>query len=164
MAWRTPSVVANAQGGASAGPTGSRVPQAQRRLLAATRAALQAVATDVKAGLGETVGIGCDWVEEDRSSVVLALPPDTDTEEIARAVDLENIEAWRDERGRVHVGIGPWYSTKDVDQVVLSITKVVHVMLGLHASDPQPKGLLQKILTSAADVLAVQKRVAEKKD
>ncbi len=46
---------------------------------------------------------------------------------------MENVEAWCDENRYVHAAIGPWYSTKDVDQVVLSITKVVHVKLGLHA-------------------------------
>jgi hypothetical protein len=146
-------------------PEDSRVPQAQKRLLEATRAALIAVAADVKAGLLETVGVRSSLVEAERSSVVIELPPGTDTEQIARAIDMENVEAWRDDEGHVHVGIGPWYSTKDVDQAVLSIIKVVHVMLGLHASDsPPPKGLLQKILTSMAEVIAVQKREAEKKD
>lgn len=94
------------------------------------------------------------------------LPPGTDTELISRAIDLENVEAWLGEDGRVHVGIGPWYSTKDVDQMVLSITKVVHVMLGLHASDvqPRPKGLRQRLLSAVAEVLAAQKRAAEKKE
>lgn len=166
LAWRVPPVVSNAQDGTIAGPEDSRVPRAQKQLLATTRAALKAVSEDVRTGLSETVGVGSVRAEGDRSSVVLELPPGTDTEVIARAIDLENVEAWRDEGGRVHVGIGPWYSTKDVDQVVLSITKVVHVMLGLHASDvqPQPKGFLQKILHSVAEVLAAQKRAAEKKD
>ena len=166
LAWRVPPVVSNAKGDSPTCPEDSRVPRAQKKLLVTTRAALKAVAEDVRSGLSETVGIDSVWMEADRSSVVLELPPDTDTEVIARAIDLENVEAWRDEDGRVHVGIGPWYSTKDVDQVVLSITKVVHVMLGLHASDvqPQPKGFLQKILHSVAEVLAAQKRAAEKKD
>lgn len=166
MAWRTPPVVTNAQGGDIAGPEDSRVPRAQKKLLAATHAALEAVAEDVRTGLSETVGVGSTWVEADRSSVVLELPPGTDTELIARAIDLENVEAWLGEDGRVYVGIGPWYSMKDVDQVVLSITKVVHVMLGLHASDvqPRPKGLRQKLLSAVAEVLAAQKRAAEKKD
>lgn len=165
MAWRTPLVVTNAQGGDIAGPEDSRVPKTQKKLLAATRAALEAVAEYVRTGLSETVGVGSTWVETDRSSVVLELPPGTDTELISRAIDLENVEAWRDEEGRVHVGIGPWYSTKDVDQVVLSITKVVHVMLGLHASDiqPQPKGF-QKLLSAVAEVWAAQKHAASKKE
>lgn len=166
LAWRVPPVVSNLEGDSAAGPEDSRVPRAQEKLLAATRAALDAVAEDVKTGLGETVGVGSALAEGDRSSVVIELPPGADTEQIARAVGLENVEAWRDADGRVHVGIGPWYSTKDVDQVVLSITKVVHVMLGLHASDvpPRPKGFVQKILTSVAEVLAAQKRAAGKKD
>lgn len=166
MAWRTPPVVTNAQGGDIAGPEDSRVPKTQKKLLAATRAALEAVAEDVRTGLSETVGIGSTWVETDRSSVALGLPPGTDTELISRAIDLENVEAWLGEDGRVYVGIGPWYSTKDVDQVVLSITKVVHVMLGLHASDvqPRPKGIRQKLLSAVAEVWAAQKRAAEKKE
>jgi hypothetical protein len=78
MAWRTPPVVSNVQDRTIAGPVDSRVPQTQRRLLAATRAALKAVADDVKTGLSETVGVGSTWVETDRSSVILELPPDTD--------------------------------------------------------------------------------------
>ncbi len=166
LAWRMPPVVSNSESGTVDAPENSRVPQAQKRLLEATRVALIAVAADVNAGLLETVGVGSSLVEAERSSVVIELPPGTDTERIARAIDMENVEAWRDEEGRVHVGISPWYSTKDVDQAVLSVIKVVHVMLGLHASDtpPPPKGLLQKILTSVAEVLAVQQREAEKKD
>lgn len=166
MAWRTPPVVTNSQGGDIAGPEDSRVPKTQKKLLAATRAALEAVAEDVRTGLSETVGVGSTWVETDRSSVALELPPGTDTELISRAIDLENVEAWLGEDGRVHIGIGPWYSTKDVDQVVLSITKVVHVMLGLHASDvqPRPTGFRQKLLSAVAEVWAAQKRAAEKKE
>ncbi len=165
LAWRVPPIVSNARDGAIPGPADSRVPRAQKQLHAATRAVLKAVAEDVSTGLRETVGVGSALAEGDRSSVVLELPPGTDTEQIARAIDLENVEAWCAEDGRVHVGIGPWYSTKDVDQVVLSIIKVVHVLLGLHASDvqPQPKRFLQKILTSVAEVLAAQKRAAKKK-
>lgn len=166
MAWRVPPVLSHLEVGSAVVPENSRVPRAQKKLLAGTRAALAAVAEDVRIGLGETVGVGSALAEADRSSVVLDLPSGTDTEEIARAVDLENVEAWCDETGRVHVGIGPWYSTKDVDQVVLSITKVVHVMLGIHASDapPQPKGFMQKIMASVAEVLDAQKRAAGKKE
>lgn len=166
LAWRVPPVVSHLDGDSVAVPKGSRVPRAQKQLLATTRAALKAVAEDVRTGLSETVGIGSALAEGDRSSVVIELPPGTDTEQIARAIDIENVEAWHDEDGRVHVGIGPWYSTKDVDQVVLSIIKVVHVMLGLHASGVQakPKGFLQKILTSVAEVLAARERAGKKKD
>ncbi|MDQ3256938.1 MAG: hypothetical protein M3R15_24115 [Acidobacteriota bacterium] len=165
LAWRVPLIVSNLEDGSAAVPNGSRVPRAQKGLLAATRAALDAVAEDVRIGLSETVGIGSTWVEGDRSSVVLEMPPGTDTEQIARAVDLENVEAWCDEDGRVHVGISPWYSTKDVDQVVLSITKVIHVMLGLHASDAkQHKGFIKRILASAAEIMTLEKSLAQKKD
>ena len=163
-AWRTPPAVSNPQGdtGVSA-PQDSRVPQAQKQLLKATQVALKAVAADVKQGLIETVGVSSRWVEDDRASVILGLPPDIDTERIARAIDMENVEAWRDVYGRVHVGIGPWYSTKDVDQVVLSITKVVHVLLGLHATDERnkPRGFLPRMLASAAEIMALQKNLAE---
>lgn len=162
MAWRVPPVISKAEDGTIAGPQGSRVPRTQKRLLEATRASLKAVAEDVRSGLLETVGVRSSWEEEsERASVVIELPPNADAEQIARAIDLENVEAWRDERGRVHIAIGPWYSTKDVDQVVLSITKVVHVMLGLHASDVQPgapQGLLQKLLTAVAEVMALENK------
>lgn len=62
------------------------------------------------------------------------MPEGVDGALIAHAIDLENVEAWFDSAGRVRVAIGPWYTTKDVDQVVLAITKVTHVLLGLHAS------------------------------
>jgi hypothetical protein len=96
--------------------------------------ALAAVANDVRLGLLETVGVPAQWHEAERASVVLTLPQDTDTHFIAHAIDLENVEAWCDDQARVHAAIGPWYTTKDVDQVVLSITKVTHVLLGLHAN------------------------------
>ena len=117
--------------------SGSMVPWAQAELANATRQALAAVANDVVNGLKETVGIHGKWSAEDtenaRCSVVIELPIEADPEFIAQAIDLENVEAWCDENKKVHVAIGPWYSTKDVDQVVLSVTKVVHVLLGMHA-------------------------------
>lgn len=136
MAWHLPPLLAGlAPGQSITSPPGSTVAWAQMRLLEATRMALAAVANDVRLGLQETVGIAAEWAEGERSSVVITLPEGTDAQFIARAIDLENVEAWCDEHHRVHVAIGPWYSTKDVDQVVLSITKVVHVLLGLHAAD-----------------------------
>ncbi|MFN0086253.1 MAG: hypothetical protein ACKVX9_12770 [Blastocatellia bacterium] len=141
MAWRIPPGMAEAQTLASEKPAGSMVPWAQGQLFSATQQTLAAVARDVANGLAETVGIRCAWGTErmagERCSVVLELPPSADPEYIARAIDLENVEAWCDAAGSVHAGIGPWYSIKDVDQVVLSVTKVVHVKLGLHA---MPKG------------------------
>lgn len=135
MAWKWPPVVTNlAQGETITSPQGSTVAWAQNRLFEATQMALAAVAKDVKLGLLETVGVESRWDEEgDRASVVIILPISTDTKFIAKAIDLENVEAWCDEKGQIHAGIGPWYTTKDVDQVVLAITKVVHVLLGLHA-------------------------------
>ena len=113
------------------------VPWAQTQLVQATQQALAAVANDVTKGLLETVGIVSKWGAEDaensKCSVVLELPDEADPEFIANAIDLENVEAWCDENKQVHVAIGPWYSTKDVDQVVLSVTKVMHVLLGMHA-------------------------------
>lgn len=97
--------------------------------------ALATIAKDVRLGLLETVGISAEWAEQGESaSVVITLPKGADTKFIAKAIDLENVEAWCDEQEQVHVAISPWYTTKDVDQVVLAITKVVHVLLGLHAS------------------------------
>lgn len=136
MAWQMPPLLAGlAPGQSITGPPGSTVAWAQMRLQEATRMALAAIANDVRLGLQETVGIAAEWAEGERASVVITLPEGTDTQLIARAIDLENVEAWCDEHNQVHVAIGPWYSTKDVDQVVLSITKVVHVLLGLHASN-----------------------------
>jgi hypothetical protein len=146
---------------------GSTVLKKQARLREAMRATLFAVAADVRAGLLETVGIESRAEIDERASVVIELPPETDTQVIARAVDMENVEAWCDEAGAVHVAIGPWYSTKDVDQVVLCVTKVVHVMLGLHASDngpAKPKGVMKKLLASVSEVLVLQKQLAEKKN
>lgn len=136
MAWRWPPVVTKlAPGENITSPQGSSVAWAQNRLLEATHMALAAIAKDVRLGLLETVGITAEWDEQaEYGSVVVTLPKGTDTEFISKAIDLENVESWCDKQGQVHVGIGPWYTTKDVDQVVLAITKVVHVLLGLHAS------------------------------
>jgi len=146
---------------------GSRVTNAQRRSAMATRRKLAAVAADVHAGLSETVGVGATLSEGERASVVVELPtlPDEFTPNyLARAIDSENVEAWCDKRGRVHVAIGPRYSTKDIDQVVLSITKVVHVLLGLHATDSLRAGgesqtsFWRRLPAAAMDIIALQKR------
>lgn len=108
-------------------------PPAQGRLLAAVRLALAAVAADVCQGLAQTVGVQAAWTEGERACVTLVLPTkDFDTEYIARAIDLENVEAWVNEKGAAQVGIGPWFTTKDIDQTVLAITKVLHVRYGMH--------------------------------
>ncbi|HEY2384342.1 MAG TPA: hypothetical protein VGK48_24465 [Terriglobia bacterium] len=122
------------------------MPETQRRLIAQTRKTLSTIAEDVRRGLLETVGIQSRLLESERTAIEIDLPPGADMELIARAIDLENVEAWLDKGSRVHVAIGPWYSTKDVDQVVLSVTKVVHVLLGLHASKPEPQGVLHRWL------------------
>jgi hypothetical protein len=141
MAWRIPPVLAAIPQPGHEKPLGSMVPWAQAQLFHATQQALAAISQDVAKGLAETVGIRCVWGAElaanERCSVVLELPAGADPEYLAQAIDLENVEAWCDEQHLVHVAIGPWYSIKDVDQVVLSITKVTHVKLGLHATDRQ---------------------------
>ncbi len=76
---------------------------------------------------------------------------------------MENIEAWRDESGRVHVGISPWLSTKEVDQTVLSPAKVIHVRLGVHASDSaEPKTFGQKVLSTVAEIMSLQKKIEKR--
>lgn len=137
MAWQLPSMMAQVKNYSTEKPVGSMVPWAQTQLVQATQQALAAVANDVANGIKETVGLSSKWgsesTENDRCSVIIELPDKADPELIAKAIDLENVEAWCDENQKVHVAIGPWYSTKDVDQVVLSVTKVVHVLLGMHA-------------------------------
>ena len=146
-------------------PENSSVLQNQKKMFDATRAVLTAIARDVREGLLETVGVKSSLsMDNGCCSVVLELPQGTDTELVARAIDLENVEAWRDEAGKVHVGINPWYSTKDVDQTVLCTIKVIHVLLGIHASDtPQPKTFKQKLLTSIAEVMQIQKGAGKEK-
>ena len=151
----------SASEGTLTSPEGSRVAAAQMRLLTVTREAMRAAAEDVRQGLLETVGVNSKLIEGKRCGIAIELPPGTDLEMIARAIDLENVEAWLGEDGQAHVAIGPWYSTKDVDQVVLTTTKVVHVLLGLHAvcSLPQAENLsfAQRVMRSAADVLVLLK-------
>ncbi len=170
MAWSIPPIMRSYQDNAITAPEGSSVAREQIRLLSSTRATLSAIGADVRAGLLETVGVESALAEGESASIILDLPPDTDTTSVARAIDMENIEAWCDERGRVHVAISPWYSTKEVDQTALSIIKVVHVMLGLHASDVQqsaqtrPKGLIQRLLVSMMDIMLLQKRSGQGKN
>jgi len=159
MAWRVPPVWNSVQTGEASAPENSKVLAKQKQLVKATEAALEAVFADVRTGLRETVGVDCILDIGERSSVILDLPDGTDTEQIARAIDLENVEAWRDQEGRVHVGISPWLSTKDVDQIVLSPVKVIHVLLGIHASDSaEMKTFGQKILLSVAEIMNLQNK------
>ncbi len=129
----------------------------------ATEAVINAVFADVHQGLRETVGVECILEIDELCSVILNLPDGTDTEHIARAIDLENIEAWRDETGRVHIGLSPWFSTKDVDQTVLSAVKVIHVLLGIHATDnAAPPTLKEKIFGAVAEVMSIQKKIEKR--
>ncbi|MBA4123597.1 MAG: hypothetical protein H0X72_14180 [Acidobacteria bacterium] len=160
LAWRIPPVWKDLQTGEASAPENSKVLSNQKQLMKVTLTTLDAVFADVRQGLRETVGIDCELVAESRCSVVLNLPAETDTETIARAIDLENIEAWRDASGRVHVGISPWLSTKEVDQTVLSPVKVIHVLLGVHASDSaEPKTFGQKIFGAVAEIMSLQKKI-----
>lgn len=166
LAWRVPAVWKDLQTGKIPAPENSKVLAGQTLLLKATQSTLNAVYRDVRMGLLETVGVNCTLVIDERCSVALDLPEGTDTELVARAIDLENVEAWHDPQGKVNVAVNPWYSTKDVDQTVLSAIKVIHVLLGIHASDAgltRPKTLKQKLLASVAEVLAIQKYVGRKK-
>ncbi len=155
MAWPIPPLM---QGSLSASPKGSQVSARQQELFRATRAVLLAVASDVRQGLLETVGIESRLVESNRFAMEIELPPQTDASMIAQAIDQENVEAWC-ENGKVRVAIGPWYSTKDVDQVVLCVTKVVHVLLGLHAPPPK-QSFWQRLLSSVAEVASVQQQAS----
>ena len=162
MAWEVPAQMLSAKTSPLSGPRGSQVAARQNKLLRATEAVLAAIADDVRRGLRETVGIESRLVSDQRYAVEIDLPPGTDVERIARAIDLENLEAWC-EQGKVRVAIGPWYTTKDVDQVVLCVTKVVHVLLGLHAAPPKP-AFWQRVAASAADVLALQQQAVRSEE
>jgi len=162
MAWRMPPTLAKFDS-AAAPPQGSRVAREQRKLFQAARRTLEEICVDVRAGLAETVGIGVEFALGERASVVLLLPaqaPEFDPVRFALAVDMENVEAWCDEANRIHVGLNPFHTTKDTDQTVLAITKVVHVQLGLHANDSvsmQPATLLQRLFAAANEVVDVQR-------
>ncbi len=159
-AWRVPAIWKILQSGESiAPPENSKVSAKQKQLFEATRNALEAVFQDVRIGLRETVGVDCVLAIDERCSVVLDLPETANAEQVAEAIDLENVEAWIDETRRVHVGISPWSSTKDVDQTVLAPVKVIHVLLGIHATDTEkPKTFGQKILSSVAEIISLQKK------
>lgn len=163
-AWQIPPVWNDLQKGILATVEDSTVLQKQEKLLRATREVLLSIVKDVQKGLLETVGIESEFsIDDGRCSIILILPESADTDMVARAIDAENVEAWRDGENRVHVGVNPWYSTKDVDQTVLSTTKVVHVLLGLHASDSmKPKTFGQKLLAMIAEVLLVEKKASRK--
>ena len=160
-AWRIPPLWKDLRANVLTVPEGSSVPQKQGNLLAATSEVLAAIAADVRGGLLETVGVESTLsIDDDRCSIVLELPESADTELIARAIDAENVESWCDAHGKVHVGVSPWYSTKDVDQTVLCAIKAIHVLLGIHASDnAKPKTFKQKLLKSVTEILEIQKGI-----
>ena len=159
-AWRVPPLWKNFQSPDVSAPENSQVLASQKQLMKTTLATLDAVFTDVRGGLLETVGVDGVLSITECCSIVLNLPDGCDTEQIARAIDLENIEAWRDENERVHVGISPWLSTKDVDQTVLCAVKVIHVLLGIHAADnAAPPTFGQKILSTVAEIMNIQNKV-----
>jgi len=160
LAWRVPPVWKTLQAGEAAAPESSKVLANQKQLMKATESAINAVFADVRQGLRETVGIDCSLTVDERCSAILILPAETDTEKIARAIDMENIEAWRDEAGSVHICLSPWFSTKDVDQTVLSAVKVIHVLLGIHAADnAAPPTLKQKIFGAVAEIMSIQNKI-----
>lgn len=153
---------------AAASPEGSIVSAEQKKMLGATLEVLTAIGKDMREGLLETVGVESALsLDSERCSIILDLPENTDTEYIARAIDAENVEAWSDRAGKIHVAVNPWYSTKDVDQAVLCAIKVIHVVLGIHASDAdrkKPKTLGQKLRASLAEILTIQNETSKKKD
>lgn len=129
-AWRVPPVAQKAE---FASPEGSMVGYMQKNLFQATQNVLAAIAADVAKGLRETVGLESEWFtgKAERASVIVFLPENINAEYVAEAVDLENLEAWTDDQKRLHIAISPWYSTKDVDQTVLCVIKVVSQFTGL---------------------------------
>ena len=162
-AWKVPAIWESLRLGDAPAPENSKVSATQKMLMKATLATLDAVFADVRGGLLETVGIECVLSIEEECSFILTLPETADTEQVARAIDLENIEAWRGENGRVHVALSPWLSTKDVDQTVLCPVKVIHVLLGIHAADNNaPPTFGQKILSTVAEIINVQKKVGKR--
>lgn len=159
-AWRVPPNWGNLQSTDASAPENSQVLASQKQLIKATLTTLDAVYADVRGGLLETVGVDGVLSIAECCSIVLNLPDGCNTEQIARAIDLENIEAWQDENGRVHVALSPWFSTKDVDQTVLCTVKVIHVLLGIHAIDnAAPPTFGQKILSTVAEIMNLQKKV-----
>lgn len=163
-AWQIPPIWNQLRENVLTVPENSKVLQKQRRLQIATLAALTEIANDVRGGLLETVGVKSSFSMDDgRCSVVLELPEKTDTKQIAQAIDMENIEAWHDADGKVRLAVNPWYSTKEVDQTVLSAVKVIHVLLGIHATNTaQPKSFKQKLIASIAKVIEIQQGAKRK--
>ena len=164
-AWRIPPVWKSLQENDLTAPEGSRVPRNQQKLMKATNDVLAAVAQDVRDGLLETVGVESSLsFADERCSMRLQLPADVDAALVAEAIDLENVEAWTDAQNNVHIGVNPWFSTKDVDQTVLCTIKVIHVLLGVHAADTAPpQTFTQKLLASIAEVMQIQQGAEKNK-
>ena len=159
-AWRVPSFWNDLREDKLATPENSRVLKRQKRLQTETQAVLEEIAADVRGGLLETVGVesGLAIDEDGRCAMILDLPEDADAPTVAHAIDLENVEAWLDRKNKVRVGISPWLSTKDIDQTVLCAVKVIHVLLGIHASDnAAPQTFGQKMMAAVMDVMKAQK-------
>lgn len=129
----------------------------------ATREILLEMAKDVREGLLETVGVESEFsLSGGRTSMILKLSPETDTKMIADAIALENADAWHDDQERVHLGINPEFSTKDVDQTVLCAIKVIHVLLGLHAvCEVKPRSLKERFISSISEILQLRKDVGK---
>ncbi len=138
--------------------------QNQEELFPETYRILLTMAQDVREGLFDTVGVESEIsLDGDYCSMILKLPPETDTRMIAEAIVLENADAWCDETARVNLGINPQFSVKDIDQTVLCAIKVIHVMLGLHAvCEVQPKSFTQKILASVMEIMQAQQKISRK--
>lgn len=127
LAWELPPLMREAQERALTGPAGSLVAPAQWNLFASTMRVLDAIADDARNGLRETLGIECRLASSEKAAIALDLPPGIDPRTVAAAIDRENIEAWC-KHGQVHVAIGPWYTTQDIDYIVLSVTKVLQFL------------------------------------
>ena len=158
-AWQIPPVYNDLRESDARSPEGSSVLRKQKNLQKATDEVLRAIAADVRSGLLETIGIESEFsTDGGRCSMVLELPEGTDAQLISRAIDAENVESWLDENNKVRVAVNPWYSTKDVDQTVLSTIKVIHVLLGIHATDDaKPKTFKEKLIKSISDIMELQK-------
>ncbi len=162
-AWEVPPIWKFLQSDEPTAPENSKVSDAQKNLLKTTLATLDATFADVRGGLLETVGVDCVLSIEDKCSFILNLPENADTEQMAKAIDMENVEAWRGADGRVHVALSPWLSTKDVDQTVLCPVKVIHVLLGIHAADNiAPPTFGQKILSTVAEIMNIRKKIEKR--
>ena len=109
------------------------VPHMQEKLQTAINYALAAVASDVRQGLLETVGLESEWWTDnnDAASMVVHLPKNINMDYVVEAINCENLEVWLDGERLLHIAISPFYTTKDVDQTVLCIVKVVCRFTGL---------------------------------